>query len=362
MGEIMKFSKKNKTVKRKIASIGKAPGELVDYDINDSIEAKIFYASFNQDVFERKTLNNIQNLKKLYNAGHVNWLEIGGYDIEVIKAVGQQFAVHSLILEDINERVERPKIHSTDNYCFMTLNVYVFDEERIKIKQERFSMILFENLLITFEENTNSYLRPIIDRLRQNLGKIRGAGADYLAYSLLDAIVDQMFVTLESVGEYIDGLEIEITEEESNSLLRHIHKIKHQLMLMRRGIWPLREIFGALARNDHKLFKSYCNPYLRDLHDHALQAAEINESLREETISLIDFYMSSMANNLNQIMKVLSLISTIFLPLTFITSLYGMNFKYMPELDYRDAYPTIIFIMVSIAAFMLYYFKKKKWL
>ncbi len=346
------------------ASIGKAPGELIDYDFNNNIEAQVYHTSYNPDTFKRLPVESLDNLKALNLDKAVNWIQVTGYDLKVIQAIGQQFNIHPLVLEDINERIERPKIHSTPDYTFITMNAYLFNEERAKIVQTRFSMLLFDSLLITFHEQESAYIQPIISRIEQSLGRIRASTADYLAYVLLDSIVDQIFLTLQIIGEKIDTIEMNITRQEQDNLLAIIHKIKHQLIIMRRGIWPLRELFGSIVRDsdEHHHFSEKCLPFLRDLYDHALQAAEINESLRDETISLIDLCLNSIANNLNQVMKILSIISTIFLPLTFITSLYGMNFKDMPELNSPYGYPVIIIVMLAIAVFMLFFFKRKKWL
>ena len=347
-------------------SLGKAPGELIDYDINDSIEAQVYLTSYNEQKYSRQQLDSVSDIKKKLDPDCVNWIQITGYDLDVIKEIGGQFAIHPLVLEDINERIERPKIQSTSEYCFITMNSYIFDCDRIKITSARFSSLLFKDLLITFHDVESEYIHPILNRLKQGLGKLRQNSSDYLAYVLLDGIVDQIFSSLQKTGEILDEIELDISDQDQgqDNILKTIHKIKHNLIMMRRGIWPLRELFGAILRDgeEHQHFSDKCNPFLRDLYDHAIQAAEINESLRDESISLIDLYLNSIANDLNNVMKILSIIGTIFLPLTFITSLYGMNFKDMPELDSPYGYPVIIFIMLTIAILMLFFFKKKKWL
>lgn len=345
-------------------SLGREPGELVDYDIDNTKEAQIFHTSYNTDEFFRKAIDSVDNIKSSLIPNRTNWIQVNGYDIDVIESIGKQFNIHPLVLEDINERVERPKIQSTKEYCFITMNVYIFNEENVKIVQSRFSLLLLEDLLITFHESTSDHFAPVLSRLEQGIGKARQNSSDYLAYQLLDCIIDQIFNTLQILGEKIDSLERDLANFEKDNILALIHKIKHQLIIMRRGIWPLRELFSSLVRegDEQHHFSESCTPFLRDLYDHALQAAEINESLRDETISLLDLYLNSIANNLNQVMKILSIIGTIFLPLTFITSLYGMNFTNMPEINSPYGYPTIIVVMLGIAGFMLYYFKKKKWL
>ena len=346
--------------------LGKAPGELIDYDINDSIEAQIYHTSYNSQKYSRRELQSISNLKEKMEPNCINWIQITGYDMNVIKEIGEQFDIHPLVLEDINERIERPKIQSTSEYCFITMNSYIFDSNLRKITPTRFSSLLFKDLLITFHDVESEYIPPILNRLQQGLGKLRQNSADYLAYVLLDGIVDMIFSSLQKTGEILDEIELNISDQdkEQENILKTIHKIKHNLIIMRRGIWPLRELFGAILRDgtEHQHFSDKCNPFLRDLYDHAIQAAEINESLRDESISLIDLYLNSIANDLNNVMKILSIIGTIFLPLTFITSLYGMNFKDMPELDSPYGYPVIIIVMLGIALLMLFFFKKKKWL
>ncbi len=356
------FFRSNK--RRKVESLGKAPGELFDYDLDNTQEARVYHTYYNEENYHRNYIETPYDLKALNVKDHINWIQITGYDLNIIESIGRQFDIHPLVLEDINERVERPKIQSTTKYCFITMNVYFFDESKAKIIQSRFSLLLLKDFVITFHEFSSKYLETIINRLQHGLGKIRQNGADYFSYIMIDGIVDQIFSTLQIVGEKLDAIELDISHQEQDNILTLIHRIKHQLIVMRRGIWPLRELLGSLIRDgdEHHHFTYKCTPFLRDLHDHALQAAEINESLRDETISLIDLYLNSIANNLNQVMKILSIIGTIFLPLTFITSLYGMNFKDMPELDSQYGYPVVVGVMLLIAGSMLYLFKKKKWL
>ncbi len=354
----------NTDTKTTPSSLGKAPGELIDYDINDTLEAKIYHSYYTKEVYYRAQIDSLDNINALKKKDTINWIQVIGYDINIIESIGNQLNIHPLVLEDINERSERPKIQSTDNYCFITLNSYIYSEEKNKVIQTRFSLLLFKDLLITFHDWESKFIPPILNRLEQGLGQIRKNGTDYLAYIMLDGIVDQLFLTFQVIGEKLDDIELDLSNREQDNLLSSIHRIKHQLILMRRGIWPLRELFSSLLRDgdEHHHFTSQCTPFLKDLYDHYLQAAEISESLREETISLIDLYLNSIANNLNQVMKILSIIGTIFLPLTFITSLYGMNFKDMPELNSPYGYPVVIGIMLSIAIVMLFVFKKKKWL
>ncbi len=354
--------KSDGNIRETFMSYGLPPGELVDYDFDDTLEASINFYSYNRDKYEQKAIASPAELLRLPGADTVNWVDVAGYDMEVLRSIGTMFNVHPLIVEDINERLERPKITEMDQSIFMTMKVFSFDEDKKKVISTRFSLLLFKDLLMTFHECSDDFFSPLIDRIVKSHGRLRSAGVDYLAYAILDLIVDSTFSVLDSASEAIEDFETELSRHPSEELLPRIHRIKHSLIILRRSIWPLREIFASILRMDNKFFCETTRPFLRDLHDHAVHAAEITESMREEAASMLDLYMSSIANQLNHVMKVLSIIGTIFLPLTFITSMYGMNFKYMPELEFRDAYPMVIGVMALIAGSMLYYFKRKKWL
>lgn len=349
-------------IRKTFRSYGLAPGELVDYDFDNTLEATVNFFSYSPTDFSKREVQNLADLPRMMNSERVNWVDISGYDKDVIGRIGEMFSIHPLVVEDINERLERPKLVEMPEYLFVTLKVFFFDQETSKVRPKRFSLILFNNLLITFHECEEGFLDPLKNRIAKAHGRLRTCGVDYLAFAVLDLIMDSTFTALDKVSESIEDFETEISKDPEQNILPKIHRIKHGLILLRRGIWPLREIFSTLSRMEGTFFAKPTFPFLRDLQDHAVHAAEITESMREEAASMLDLYMSSMANQLNHVMKILSIIGTIFLPLTFISSVYGMNFKYMPELDFKDAYPVVLGVMGLIAGIMLYYFKRKKWL
>lgn len=343
-------------------SYGLPPGELVDYDIHDNLEAHINFYRYSPLKYDIQQVQNTSELLRLPSPDTVNWIDVSGYDMEILRSIGALFKIHPLIVEDINERLERPKIIENENFLFITLNVFHFNKKKGKITARRFSLLLFKDLLLTFHECDENFFEPLKDRLVRNYGRLRNCGVDYLAYAILDLIVDSTFRVLDGASEAIEDFETELSAQPSQALLPRIHRIKHCLIILRRSVWPLREIFSTIIRLENKFFHQTTLPFLRDLHDHSVHAAEITESMREEAASMLDLYMSSIGNQLNKIMKVLGIISTIFLPLTFISSVYGMNFKYMPELEIKDAYPVVLIAMTLIAGLMLYFFHRKKWL
>jgi magnesium transporter len=237
-----------------------------------------------------------------------------------------------------------------------------YNDKSSEIESEQMSLILGPNFVFSFQEREGDIFDPIRDRIRNNKGHIRKMGADYLAYSLLDSIVDNYFIILEKLGEKIEFLEEKLVTRPTPETLQTIHYLRREMIFLRKAVWPLREVINALGRGESSLIKEYTRIYLRDVYDHTIQTIDTIETYRDMVSGMLDIFLSSVSNRLNSVMKVLTIIATIFMPLTFLAGIYGMNFKYMPELEWRWGYPFIWLIMVGIGVFMLLYFKKKKWL
>jgi magnesium transporter len=237
-----------------------------------------------------------------------------------------------------------------------------FDSKTKDIQAEQVSLVLGDNYCLTFQEQEGDIFDPIRDRLKNNKGRVRKSGVDYLIYSLIDAVVDNYFVILERLGDHIEGMETELITEPDTKTLSTIYSLKRDAVFLRRSVWPLREVVSALERNDSKIIKKTTLVYLRDVYDHTIQVIDTIETFRDMLSGMLDIYLSSVSNRMNEVMKVLTIIATIFIPLTFIAGIYGMNFKNMPELNSPLGYPVVLGLMGIIFIGMIIYFKKKKWI
>jgi magnesium transporter len=294
----------------------------------------------------------------------VTWVNVEGvHDARVLEKLGECFGLHRLVIEDIMSTDQRPKTEDFGDYIYVVLKMLSPDPKDGTVVSEQISLILGPNFVLSFQEGIEGdVFSSIRERIRTGKGKIRKMGADYLAYALLDAIVDNYFIVLEKFGEKVDLAEDQLIAEPTESTAKKIYGLKRDLLLLHRAIWPVRELAGALTRREPALIRDATVPYLRDVYDHVVQAIDTVEIFREILSEMIGIYLSSVSNKLNAIMKVLTIIATIFMPLTFIAGVYGMNFKYMPELEWRYGYYFIWLIMASIGVGMFFYFRRKKWM
>lgn len=290
------------------------------------------------------------------------WLNIDGvHDVSVLNQVGEVFALHPLVMEDIANTTQRPKIDEYADYLYLSVRMLSIGAESSQIESEQVSLVIGKNYLISFQEKPGDVFELIRNRLRQGKGRIRKMGSDYLMYSILDAVVDHYFLILENLEEHIHQIEEEVAEDPKISTLENIHRLKKEIIFLRRSTWPFREIAGKLERLETPLISKETRLFLRDVYDHIIQIIDITESFQDIVSSLLDLYLSSASNKMNNIMKVLTLVATIFIPLTFLAGIYGMNFRFMPELEWRWAYPTLVGIMLAVGVTMVLYFKRKRW-
>ncbi|MEK6778089.1 MAG: magnesium/cobalt transporter CorA [Candidatus Deferrimicrobiota bacterium] len=296
--------------------------------------------------------------------GGVLWLDIRGLsDPGVVRAVGERFGFHPLALEDVLNVPQRPKVERYEGHLLIVLR-----EVRHPEPPEQVSIFLGDRVVVTFQERPEDSFEPIRDRLRQGKGQIRSQGADFLAYTLCDAIIDAFFPTLEKLGDEVEELEERVIASPSSEKFHEIRLAKQRLLDVRRAVWPARDAMNELLREESPLIRPGTRPYLRDCYDHTVQLMDMVETFREMAAGLVDEYMSSISNRMNEIMKVLTVIATIFIPLTFVVGLYGMNFNTqaspynMPELGWRYGYPAVLLVMAVVAGGMLVYFRRKKWL
>jgi magnesium transporter len=282
--------------------------------------------------------------------------------VKVIEQLGKHFSLHPLLLEDILHTEQRPKMEDFGEYLFFVLKMLYLEEGRHEILAEQVSLILGSNFVISFQEREGDVFKYVRERIRNSKGRIRKVGADYLAYALIDAIVDNYFIILERLGETIEELEEELVTNPVSDTLQTIHHLKREMIFLRKSVWPLREVISALERGESPLIQESTGVYLRDLYDHTIQVIDSVETFRDMVSGILDIYLSSVSNKMNEVMKVLTIIATIFIPLTFIAGIYGMNFEYMPELSWRWGYPAVWFVICAIFITMLAYFKRRKWL
>ncbi|GAB7027408.1 magnesium/cobalt transporter CorA [Geotalea toluenoxydans] len=351
-----------KKIKRSIKS-GLPPGTLVHIGEKSDREIKITVMDYHAGGCEEKEIKALKECFYYSDTSMVSWIDVEGlHEVEIVRQVGDCQGLHPLVLEDILNTNQRPKVEDYGDYLYIVLKMLYTGEDGRTVT-EQVSLVLGSNFLISFQEGMKGdVFNPIRERLRSGKGRIRELGADYLAYALMDAIVDNYFVVLERVGERIEELEDAVVTTPRPETVREIHQLKREVILLRKAVWPLREVIGALERRESRLISETVVVYLRDLYDHTIQVIDTIEASRDMLAGMLDVYLSSISNRMNEVMKFLTIIGTIFIPLTFIAGLYGMNFQNMPELHWQWGYYACLFLMTIVAVFLLLYFKRKRWL
>jgi magnesium transporter len=354
---------KKRTTKQRSSKAGLPPGTLVHVGEKKVESVRITLIDYDKESFQEKQVTGIEECLKLKDTPTVSWINIDGlHDIELLENLGEGFDLHPLVLEDILSTGQRPKFEDHEKHIFVVLKMLSFSEENQSVEAEQVSLILGPNYVISFQERIGDVFEQLRKRIRNAKGRIRKMGPDYLAYALLDAIVDNYFVILEKFGEKIESMEEEVIGNPTERIVQQIHSLKKEMIFLRKSIWPLRELIRGLQTSESSLINETTDIYMRDVYDHTIQIIDTIESFRDMVSGMLDIYLSSLSNRMNAVMKVLTIIATLFIPLTFVAGIYGMNFKYMPELEWRWSYPIVWFIMIMVAVVMLCYFKRKKWL
>ena len=353
-----------KLIKSRSAKIGLPPGALVHVGERKVEGTRITVIEYDEAQFSEEQLVSLQGYVPSRDRPTVAWINVDGlHQVEVLEALGERFGLHPLVVEDILNTDQRPKLEDYGDYLFIVLkSLFHQDREAEELEIEQISLVLGPDYVLSFQERAGDEFEPSRERIRSNKGRVRKLGADYLVYNLLDSIVDRYFVVLEQIGDRIEFLEEELVASPATETLHTIHQLKQQLVFVRKAIWPLREVIGQLERGESPLIREMTVIYLRDLYDHAIQIMDTVETFRDVVSGMLDIYLSSISNRMNEVMKVLTVVATIFIPLTFIAGVYGMNFHYMPELQWQWGYPMIWAIMIAIAALMMVYFRRRKWL
>lgn len=342
---------------------GMLPGSLDLINEENFAAAEISVMDYSQDRFDEKIIEKRADLKKFPKADNPTWINvIGVHDSDLMAEIGPIFGIHPLTLEDIMNTGHRPKCEDFDSYLFFTLKMLTFNTEQCVIESEQVSLVLTKNCVITFQERPGDVFDAIRDRIRTGKGRVTKMQTDYLAYSLIDAIVDNYFIVLENIGDRIEKLEEDLLLEADYSVMKDVYHYKQELLFMRKAAWPLRDLINGTQRKETELITDETVMYYRDIHDHSIQVIDTMEVYRDMISGIQDVYLSSTGNRLNEIMKVLTLFAAIFIPLTFIAGVYGMNFKYMPELSWKWGYFAVLGLMASLTVVMVLFFKKKKWI
>jgi len=315
---------------------------------------------FTADAVEEIEVPSARDVARYRDKEGVTWINLDGLgNVEMIRELGELFGLHPLALEDALTVHQRPKVDDFENHLFIVLRMLHFEAD---VETEQVSIFLGPNFVFTFQEHPGDCLEPVRDRLRKGTGQLRRQGADYLVYAIMDAVIDNYFPFLERVGEVVENLENDVVADPSSRTLGRVHDIKRNLLDVRRAVWPLRDAINALLRDESPLVRKPTRPYLRDCYDHTVHVLDIVETYRELAGGLMEAYLSSVSNKMNEVMKVLTVIATIFIPLTFVAGIYGMNYKWMPELGWRWGYPAVLIFMFAVAITMLIIFHRKGWL
>jgi len=350
-------------IPRRSKKAGLPPGTIVHVGEKRRERVKLSVINYDGVNFQEKEVDNVEEAFALRNKSSVTWLNIDGvHQPEIIEQVGKNFGMHPLVLEDIANTGQRPKMEDFDEYIFVVLRMLRFDEKENETKTEQISVVLGRDFVVSFQEMEGDVFDAIRERLRNNKGRIRKLGADYLAYSLIDAVVDNYFMILENLGETIEDIEDKLVTNPTSETLRTIHDLKREMVFLRKSVWPLREVINRLERSESPLINKSTFVYLRDVYDHTIQVIDAVETFRDMLSGMLDIYLSSVSNRMNEVMKVLTVIATIFIPLTFVAGIYGMNFRYMPELEQVWSYPAVLTLMLIVALLMVVYFRRKKWI
>jgi len=353
----------SRLIKKISVKPGLSPGSLTLVGKKKTETARITILDYTLNTVTEKEIKAIEECFPFKEISSITWLNIDGlHETELIEKIGSHYDIHPLVLEDIMNTDQRPKIEVFDDYMFIVIKMLHFDEKGFKVNSEQVSLILGKNFVISFQEMPGDILEPLRERIRQGKGRIRKMGADYLTYAILDIVVDYYFVILENVGEKIESFEIELMEEPKPQTLKEIYRLKREVLFLRKSVWPLREAVSKLERSESLLISKKTVPYLRDLYDHTIQVIDTVETSRDLLSGMLDLYLSSVSNKMNEVMKVLTIFAAIFIPLTFIAGIYGTNFEFIPELKWHYGYFAMWAIMLVVTLGLLYFFRKKKWL
>jgi magnesium transporter len=343
--------------------VGLPPGTLVHVGEDRDAPVRLTVIDYNAEDFEEREVASVAECRPYKDRDTVTWINVDGvHDVDIIQQIGDAFGLHPLAREDVVDTGQRPKTDDYGDHLFTSTKMLYCDPDADEIGAEQVSIMTGHKLVVSFQEQRGDVFEAIRDRLRNNRGRIRRMAADYLAYSLIDAVVDNYFVILEWLGDRIEQMESALVTDAGPDTAGEIHQMKRQMLFIRKAVWPMREVVSGLERSASPLLDEATGPYYRDVYDHVIQVIDTVETYRDLVSGMRDTYLAAVSNRMNEIMKVLTIIATIFIPITFIAGLYGMNFERMPELKWRYGYPAALLVMAAVAVAMLLYFRRKRWL
>jgi magnesium transporter len=350
-------------IKKVSLKAGLPPGTLVHIGKGRVGETRLSIIDYDKDGCREIGEASIDQCVAHGKADTVTWINVSGiHDPAALERLGASFGLHPLVMEDIMNTTQRPKMEYYEGYLYIVMKMLYEDKGADEIVEEQLSIILGDTYVISFQEDGRDVFNPIRDRIRSDRGIIRKEGSDFLAYALIDAVVDGYFEVIESFEEMIEYLEDKVLTDPSPENLALIHDTKMETIVLRKSIWPVREMIGFLERGESPLIKKTTVVYLRDVYDHTIRVIESVETIRDMLSGMLDIYLTNVSNRMNEIMKVLTIITTIFIPLSFIAGVYGMNFHYMPEISKPWGYPAVLSLMFVIFLAMIFFFRKKKWM
>ena len=356
-------------IKRVSKKTGLHPGSVVYVGDPRTEPVTIDIIDYDDQTIRETKAKSVEECFSFKDSPTITWINVNGiHEVSIIEALGHHFGLHPLVMEDIANTGQRPKLEESEQYTFIVVKMLYNGKPDERLKSEQVSIVFGKNFVITFQEREGDVFNTVRDRIRRTVPRVRFLGSDYLAYALIDAVVDHYFVVLEQIGERLEFLEDRLVTQPEPENLTIIHDLKRDLVFMRRAVWPLREVIGGFDRLESEAIHDFTRPYLRDLYEHTIQVIDTVETFRDMTSGLLDIYLSSVSNRMNEVMKVLTIIATIFIPLGFLAGVYGMNFNTqissfnLPELNLRFGYPLFWLAVLIVAGGLLWFFRRKRWL
>lgn len=353
----------HRNTRRRSRKTGLPPGSLVHVGEVKTEKTRIAVIRYDQERFEELQVQSLEEPAPWTGEPGVTWIDVVGiHEAEIIEAIGVRLGIHPLVLEDIMNSAQRPKVDDFGDYLFAVLRALSFEAPADGVRSDQVSLLVGADFVVSFQETESGVFDPVRERIRNGKGKARNMGTDYLAYALIDSVVDRYFLVMEKMADEIDLLEDEILTNPMRTTLGRVQRLRDGIIYLRRSIWPLREVASRLERGDSPLISHETGIYFRDVYEHTIEVMDTLDTFRDILSGMFDIYLSSVSNRLNEVMKVLTIIATLFMPLSFIASLYGMNFEYIPELKWHYGYFMVLGVMFIAAISMLTAFRKKKWL
>jgi magnesium transporter len=333
-------------IRKQSETAGLPPGTPVFIGAKKTEPVKVTVIDYDEKNFQTREVKSVEECLGFKESPSITWINVDGvHDVALIQKIGECFKFHPLLVEDIVDTDQRPKFEDFGDYLFIVLKMLQYEKEKHNTKVEHVCLVVGPNFVISFQEDPEDVFDPVRERIKEGKGRLRKSGSDYLTYRLIDAIVDNYFMVLEELGEDVEVLENEVVRNPTHDTLKGIHRLKREMLFLRKSVWPLREAILSMERSESTLVKKATRTYLRDVYDHTVHIIDTMETLREIVTGMLDIYLSSINNKLNEVMRVLTVIATFFMPLTFLAGVYGMNFHVekspynMPELAWYYGYP-----------------------